>query len=324
MKTLEYLLLAMAVMMLGLASCVKDLDFDGEQTDPLLVVNGVQQVGQPARLSVEKSIFFLDAGTDFRVKDVAVDLYVNGTFKESLQVRDSIMCEIFYEINEYGEEIEVQEPIYAFNYCEGQYLLCEGDHLRFEVHSSEFETATIELNLPEAPTVLSFDMVGVDSVESGIKFSFMIDDPAGADYYNLKCINPNGSMYSFYSEDPVFVDPMGLGAEELVGESGYYGYGLYNVFTDTYFNGKPYTVYFEVFSGEYVSGEQFTIEVSRVDESLYQYKKTYDAYQESDPNGMIGMFSEPVQVYSNVENAVGVVCAQSKPVVKTIVLNKEK
>lgn len=308
MKTLKYLLLAMVVTMLGLASCVKDLDFDGEQTDPLLVVNGVQQVGQPARLCVEKSMFFLDSGTDFRVKDVAVDLYVNGTFKESLQVRDSI----------------IHEPLYAFNYCEGQYLLCEGDRLHFEVRSSEFETATIELTLPEAPTVLSFDMVGIDTVESGVKFSFMIDDPVGADFYNLKCINPNGYMYSFYSEDPVFVDPMGMGAEELVGESGFYGYGLYNVFTDTYFNGKTYTVYFEVFSGEYVPGEQFTIEVSRVDESLYQYKKTYDAYQESDPNGMIGMFSEPVQVYSNVENAVGVVCAQSKPVVKTIVLNKEK
>ena len=33
---------------------------------------------------------------------------------------------------------------------------------------------------------------------------------------------------------------------------------------------------------------------------------------------MIGMFTEPVQVYSNVKNAIGVVCAQSQPVTMVV------
>jgi hypothetical protein len=64
--------------------------------------------------------------------------------------------------------------------------------------------------------------------------------------------------------------------------------------------------------------EPFVVEMSRVEESLYKNKKTTEEYLENDPNGIIGMFAEPVQVYSNVENGVGIVSGQSKPVTMTI------
>lgn len=286
---------------LGMASCVKDIEFEGEKTDPLLVVNGVQQVGRPASLCIEKSVFFQDSQTDCRVKDLQVDLYVNGSFKESLQVRDSIDYD------------------YVFNYCEGQYVLCEGDRLQFEVRSSEFATATAEVTLPEAPSVLSFNVVNVNMLLGSVELEFTIDDPVGADYYNLAFYNPTEDQYSFYSDDPVFTDPMGMDADELIGESSdYYGDGIYNVFTDTYFDGGTYTVRFSFYFWDLEFTEPFAIEVSRVDEHLYRYKKTFDAYQESDMNSLLAMFTEPVQVYTNVENAIGVVCGQSRPVIMSI------
>ena len=181
---MKKILLVLTVLLCGMASCVKDVEFNGEQSDPLLVVNGVQQAGKTANLCIEKSWFFLDSRIDFRVKDVEVDLYVNGSFKESLQVRDSISD-------------------YIFTYCEGQYELCEGDKLRFEVRSSEFETAYAEVTLPESPTVISFDTVSVDYENGTINFAVEIDDPAGTDFYNLcfyNALDAEYSMYSFYSE----------------------------------------------------------------------------------------------------------------------------
>ena len=300
----------MAVALLGLASCVKDVEFDGEQTESLLVVNGLQQVGKPANLCIEKSLFFMDAQYDCRVKDLEVDLYVNGAFKESLQVRDSLVTDVYYEY-----------LAYAFNYCEGQYVLCAGDRLYFEVRSSEFATATAEVIMPDTPNVISFDTVSIDYEGSLAQFALVIDDPLGPDYYNLY---PSEAMNGFMSSDLGFSDYSDIGVDDFMGESTeYYGFGLVNVLRDTYFDGTTHTVLLQKWYWEDWEGAPFILEVSRVDEHLCRYKSSYDAYQQSDPESMLGMFSEPVQVYSNVTNAMGVVCAQSEPVVFIIDLTNE-
>jgi hypothetical protein len=317
------ILLAGAILMLGLFSCVKDIEFKGEQSEPMIVVNGVQQVGMPSRLCVEKSQFFMDIGNDYRLKDVSVELYVNGSFKESLQVRDSLIDEVYLVWNEEEQEEHEETRLdYAFNYCEGQYVLCAGDQVRYVVSCDGFDTATVELTMPEAPNVVSFDTVSVDSYNNVISFALVLDDPAGKDFYNLY---PHGALSGFTSSDPVFSELLSFNVEELVGENNdYYGYGYYNVFNDTYFNGKRYTVSMTKSVWGLENSEPFILEVSRADESLYRYKKTYESYQEIDPNGLIGMFTEPVQVYSNVQNGAGIVAAQSQPVVMVVDLRGEE
>jgi len=303
----------------ALASCTKEVDFTGTQSDPMLVVNGLQQVGQTARLHVEKSTFFLDDQPDCRVNNVQVDLYVNGVFKESLQVRDSLQMEQYYIWTEDGEILK-ERLLYAFNYCEGEYLLCEGDKLRFEVNATGFETATAEVTMPETPNVISFDTVRVEfenEYETNVRFALKLNDPAGTDYYNLY---PQDGMVGFTSSDPVFTDLTSVeDIEDIFGENDYYGYGQYNLFTDRFFDGSEYSVSMEVSIytyDEYESPfyEPFTLEVTRLDANLYQYIRSYNAYSNSDPGSLIGMFTEPVQVYSNVRNAIGVVGAQSRPV----------
>ena len=308
------------LMMVVMASCIKEVEFNGEQSEPLLVVNGLQQVGQPARLCVEKSVFFLKATNDFRVNDVHVDLYVNGAYKESLQVRDSVLTETYIDWNG-GNDTLLERVTYAFNYCEGQYVLCAGDRLRFEVSSSEFENvAEGEVTMPDAPNVIGFDTLRVEySAEMSqrtVYLSLTLDDPSGKDFYNL-C--PRDGLTGFYSGDPVFMDFSNFEFADLMGESSdYYGGGFYNVISDSYFDGKTYSVSMNVYSWGDDYYEPFTLEVSRVDEALYQYNRTYQAYANTDPESMIGMFTEPVQVYSNVKNAIGVVCAQSQPVTMVV------
>lgn len=317
-------LFILTIIILGLVGCTKEIDFTGTQSDPRLVVNGLQQVGQPACLHVEKSTFFLDDQPDCRVKDVHVDLYVNGIFEESLMVHDSIEMESYIMWSDTGE-IAVERLRYAYNYCQGDYLLCEGDELRFEVSSSEFDMAFAEVTMPEAPQVISFDTVGIDPENDygfNVHFALKLNDPSGSDYYNLF---PQGALTGFTSTDPVFTDLMGTeDIEDIFGGAEYYAWGPYNVINDRFFDGSEYTLSMEtLLYGEEVY-EPFVLEVSRVDDNFYQYYRSYRTYSSFDPESIIGMFTEPVQVYSNVKNAIGVVGAQSRGVTMTIDLGAQK
>lgn len=321
-------LLSIIMLMAGLTACEKEILYDDIAPEPLLVVNGLQHVGEPARLIVEKSSFVVTAETDFRVKDVHVDLYVNGTFKEALQVRDSLIMETYSIWSEDPENIQTEERLRcAFNYCEGTYILQEGDELRFEVSSSEFEeTAVAEIKMPYAPNVISFDTVRIEGSPDDyegkiIYFSLKIEDPTGKDFYNLY---PQEGLEGVSSSDPVFNDFMNIvDVDDLFGENVYYARGAYNLFNDSYFDGKQYSVSLNYHLYSYGFPEPFVLDVSRVDENFYQYKKSLNLYESTNNSELLSLFMEPTQVYSNVKNGVGVVGAQSQPVTLTIDLTEQ-
>lgn len=325
-NTMRYFkLLSIIALIAGLNACEKYIPYDDIAPNPLMVVNGIQQVGQPAKLIVEKSSFYLGGTRDLRVKDVTAALFVNGEFKESLHVIDSGVYQTYTDW-ETGDE--VSELQYAFTYCEGTYILCEGDQLRFEVSSPEFEeTAMAECSLPAVPNVISFDTLKVEHYAdnenlANYSFALTIDDPAGANYYNFY---PQQGLSAFTSSDPVFSDFMNvLDIEDMFGsESEYYGSGPYNVFNDQYFDGKQYSVEMKMsywIDGNYIY-EPFVVEVTCVDAGLYQYLKSYNTYSYVD-GGLLELVTEPVQVYSNVRNGVGLVCAQSAPITLSIDLTE--
>lgn len=306
--------------MIFLTGCEKHLLMTDIEPDPLMVVNGIQQVGQPACLVVEKSSFYLGAQKDLRVKDLTADLYVNGEFKESLQVMDSGLYQSYIDW-ETGEE--VLEQRYAFTCCQGTYLLQEGDRLRFELSAPEFEkTVEAECTLPFAPNVVSFDTVHVehDSGDESLvayTFALTLDDPVGPNYYSLY---PQGSLESFASSDPVFSDfAEVVDIEGLFGESDFIGSGPYNMFNDLYFDGKRYSLELKMYywlMSEDIE-EPFTVEVTCVDAGFYQYMKSYNSYDYVE-GGVLEYVTEPAQVYSNVKNGVGIVAGQSRPVTMSV------
>ena len=60
MKNSILYIIVVAFATLLLASCEKEIEFKGEQTDPKLVVNCVCTVGEPVVAQLSKSYFFLD------------------------------------------------------------------------------------------------------------------------------------------------------------------------------------------------------------------------------------------------------------------------
>lgn len=319
MKSLVKVFL-LIIVLAGVTACEKQILYSDLAPEPVLVVNGIQHVGQPAQLVVEKSSFYMGLDSVLSVREVKADLFVNGVFKESLHVVDTGYYDT-YEDWATGEL--VQKLRYSYTYCEGSYILCEGDVLRFEVSSPEFEdVAVAETTMPFAPNVIAFDTVRTERLDDygdmAFYFSLKIDDPEGKNYYN---IYPQGILDPFVSSDPVFTDFMEvIQIGELFEENEFYGRGPFNMFDDTYFDGREYAVSLNTSIWGVEPNNEFTLEVSCLDAPLYKYQRSYDTY-EFGQGGLLEYVTEPVQVYSNVENGVGVVAGQSQPVVMTININ---
>ena len=352
MKTNIKIMLSLAMAAL-MTSCIKEVEFTGEQTEPVLVVNGMQQVGKTPNLIIEKSHFFLSNATSTNVEGLEVKLFVNDEFVENLTVADSMLYaegEYYYETN------------YKFNYCHGDYIFKEGDKVRFEITSDEFDPASASLVMPGQPEVLGFDttrMEGIyydtyeecpecytdtdsegkpcrienngyydsethewidhfDTIYPGSLFYATL-------YFALQINDAAGSHYynikpteGFYNYYTRFYseDPVfsNLSLTSLT-DSDYQGNDSYNVFSDALFENQHYDLNFY---SEYVyfdnQARQFTVELSLISEDFYKYFQSYRSYNSNDLGIFTYLYAEPTQIYSNVEGGIGIVGAMGKPV----------
>ena len=62
-----------------LSSCEKEIEFNGKQTDPKLVVNSIVGTDEPVKAYISKSYFFLDYDENTQAPDdLVASLYING------------------------------------------------------------------------------------------------------------------------------------------------------------------------------------------------------------------------------------------------------
>ena len=84
------------------------------------------------------------------------------------------------------------------------------------------------------------------------------------------------------------------------------------LFSDILFNGETKQIEFTIFLGKIDEGEDvlssLKVELRNVSESYYYYYRSVDLHQMNEGNP----FAEPVQVYSNVENGLGIFTAYNE------------
>lgn len=214
---------------------------------------------------------------------------------------------------------------------ESDYFPKEGDSIELEAESDSFYVAKAVTKIPdktlfrvdEYSKIYSYndksalvnmgivDFTGSDSMAI-IKITIIPNNIKGTQYYRLR-VNSISSIYSsdeskendepigyyrsdiFYSDDLIFRD-------ESLKES-YGGYPAYfsNVFTNALFGRNEYTFTIQTrlrFSDE----KRVIVELQTISSSLYHYLKSTMRYRVSS----VDMYTEPVQIPSNVENGWGV------------------
>lgn len=302
-----------------LTSCETTIDFNGKDTDPLLVVNSIISPDSAIKVHVSESRFFLDDDSQFvNLNNATVKLLVNDVEYEQLK--------------------PVQNGYYL-----GTYVPKPGDRLKIIAFNSQFHevSAITEIATPnpvisvdtstvilEKTAFLSFtygqtipDTIGY-SINNQFKMNVNFNDPANVrNYYRIglkmKVWLSNGTTqtgkYYFNSDDVVFGNTSESGIFDNTGGN------YYHVFSDDLFDGKTYSlklssnfynyVYFNntppkagnLYEPVTVIRNELIVELQSISKSYYLYLKTRDA-----SSTFIDFFSEPIQIFSNIKGGIGI------------------
>jgi hypothetical protein len=315
-------------------SCERDVVFDGQITNPSVVVNSYITPDSVVSAYISLSRFFLKDSTEFHFVDNAeVNLWVNGILKEKLS--------------------PYQNGIYK-----GTYKPVITDQLKLTIDVPQMQQVTTTAAFPETPIILAIDTQKVFGNIRYISFGPGSNDTVAISRnykvnYKLS-IKDNGNQNNYYRllvrsvsftgiwnyntnkidtiEDirlPQYSnfdftdvvsgnikDPLADTGTSPVGELLSNPTNIFNVFSDEIFNGKTYTLkfstnettqhYFSIdglrysySSGNILKNKVYII-LESISKEYYQYLRTRSA------SSATNYFSEPVQVYTNIKGGIGI------------------
>ncbi|HET9570867.1 MAG TPA: DUF4249 domain-containing protein [Bacteroidales bacterium] len=306
-------------------SCETEIQFTGKVTEPVLVVNAVACADSIIHASVSLSRFFLDQEESLPdVTNATVALFVNGTFKENLQhVSKGNYCSHY--ISGQGDVIRlnVSAPDYESVWSETSIPSATSD---FQIDSTTAisDTSLIINQIYDGQygyigpgTPYHNDTIGI-TFDYTHSFEVRFSNPLHIEnYYRLVIYyNVVSNGYSSYSEYKNDVEDIvfGSGKNNLDGLFEETGYDPYNVFSDELIDGTMHTLKFKYKQNIIRYGNRtydssssnnyeriLSIDLQSISKEYYLYLKSLKALGLADP-----FMSEPVQVFTNVENGLGV------------------
>ena len=327
--------IAMILVVILMVSCAKEIEFNGEHSDPKLVINSLVEPGQPVGAAISKSFFFLDNDANtLAPDDLVATLYVNGNrIGEMTPHFDTI---ISYDIwNPNDPNLGHVRKVYTYDYCP-----VEGDIVMITASANGFEDT--EGQTSPLPNTIDFqynteiikwysqyehpyyDEPGVPEIDSvlgvwgTLELNIDITDsnPGKTDYFRL-VVDKNHKHYDgenwFYIscdyDDPIF--GVGVTENDIIDVSDF-DTRPEGVFTDVLFDGSSYRIKMEI--GFHCGlDEDFNPDFFRVPFRLEHLSKEYYNYLNTCNQGdeVMGFFAEPVQTYSNVMNGYGIVAGRT-------------
>lgn len=311
-----------------LASCEKEIEFQGEQTDSKLVINCLAEVGKPIKAYISKSYFFLDDnGNTEAPEDLTALLYVNETLVGELTPQTDTLWKPSYSWSS-------QYPYTLVKVYAHPYQPSEGDVIKITASAQGFDD--VEGTTSPLPASTSFQIKNIKLIDGEMwdYYNYDLEDtvwymygeaeltievtdpkPGQIDYFRIRVdgeqqynedYDPNYYYFSFWTEytDPIFggtsttdVDFIDYQIEEPNG-----------TFTDLLFDGRSYQIKLPMsFSISFVEDVEQgfyrpTLIMEHLTKEYYNYLRTNQ--QNSD---IEQFFAEPIQTYSNVDKGYGLV-----------------
>lgn len=325
MKRVLFLLIGLAL----LSSCEKEIEFNGEQSEPQLVINSLVEPGQPVKAFISKSYFFLDVPDTTAPEDLVATLYVNDN-------RIGEMMPFFDTIWEYHGMVSYHlVPGFYHDYCPQV-----GDVVKIKVSANGFEDAEgVTSALPQTidfqynvevtewhsnyvhPYYDSYGGYEEDSVLNvwgylNLIISLTDPNPGKTDCFRLVVDKrtrdndgENKFYYTFDYDDPVFGVSM---TENGFIDASDLDTRPEGVFTDFLFDGSSYRLktklYFECDVDEFFDPDFFRVPflLEHISKEYYNYLNTCDQGDVA-----LQIWAEPIQTYSNVTNGFGIVAGRT-------------
>lgn len=323
MKKIRLLILPLVLLFF---SCEVVLDYDkGNVIIDGVTVNALAVSDTVFTATISKSYPFyrLDAIVNsdefFRYEGAQFNQF-DDFFKDSAVVKDAFVELTVNDVYTYRMTYDPQTLAYS-----SSYIPQEGDKVVMSVQTKEFPEAKSDIHIPVSQKIKivswekvyspNYDRIVADDFydypgkDTVARITLRISDPANEkNFYMLKVRGgataslSDGTPYYYYndiftSSDIIFSD------QQLV--KGYRGWPAYfsNVFSDHFFNGQEYEFTVESRLRKFADGKNYVIvELQSINEEFYNYLKSTMLYRISDQDS----YSEPIIIYSNVEDGWGI------------------
>lgn len=310
-------------------SCIDEIKLKEDYTASKLVVNAfiTNESGILVKLYKNKPI---NSKYEPKLSTKAkIVLYENGIEKETLEPW------VIYDFNyDYNSDNQPQKADSTYMYYSKETIIKTGNTYKIVVECEGFETVSAETTVPEPVPVTAFDSLNIQKewygnqyTEYNYKLNFT-DPSKQINYYRLvvltshakksfftlgtdtiEYIDMNNYQQSAYisSTDPLLTNENKDANSYVFGELD----NRYGIFSDEMIDGKPYelnfTAHFQNYVGniiDYDAGELLIVKLvlQSLNTDMYYYLRSIDAQEYND----YMMFTEPVPIYSNVENGFGV------------------
>jgi len=308
------------------SSCEKVIEFNGEVTDPMVVVNSIVTPDLVVSAQVSLSRFFLSDSTTYSfVNNATVSLMVNGKQKENLKFSSKgTYVGTYKPLIGDSLRLNVQVPNENTVSC-GTSIKSQSNVLPIDtsrVYTGE-KTPLTDIILPSSDHQGGIDTIGMRygrTLKFILKFN---DNPILQNYYRLvvqtRTYTTSGynSDYSFSFDDIV----SGNAPKDAVGPPNSLVTNKFNIFTDDTFNGGQYSLAFSIQDDRavYFPGHYKAIPKKEVYINLQSISKSYYLYLHTRASIKINsFFAEPVQVFSNVDGGIGIMGSYTSNTVKIV------
>lgn len=319
------------LLMLVLISCTKTIDFEGDTPEQLLVMNSVLILDSVVKVHLSKSKFFLSNSSDFQnVGNAQVFLTLNdnpkvmlkylqdGVYESSakLKANDFVLITATAPNLKSVSSSEVVQPQITilsidttqakltdtdFGYNQGNLYNQYGDTIIGHFYSRELR---VKIKFQDNANVQNFYRLNAYKLST-----------YAANKYSLG--GQNIDNYSIKYDDVVFGNNSQDGATVDFGSGG----SNNNLFSDELINGKEYVLSIKttVQINEYLPGKEpvgenkqsaldLVVDFQQLSKGCYLYYKTVNASNPGD------FFAEPVQIYNNIKDGLGILGSYSHSV----------
>ena len=287
----KLILFLSAIPLLFFTNCTKQIEFDAQDIAPRIVVNSLFTNDSLWAANISRSVGVLESTSYTSINDADVSIFDgNGVQVTTLSSQGAGLYTSPTGAMPVADElytIEVSAPGYT------------------PVSATNRIPAAVQIN--SIDTVSSTNSDGQTILETTINFQ---DPPANANYYMVEVL-VKGTWISWEEDTVEFREPLEISCDDVNVETvnrfsfdGFDNTYLYLMLKDENFDGEDYALSFSVINYAELKDLQLFGEIRLVNtsEAYFNYLKSFNMYQRASGNP----FATPVQVYSNVENGMGI------------------
>lgn len=276
MKKLVYVL-----PFLSLLACEKEIDYEIPNPRNKVVIDARLEYGEPLEIYLSESVYSLSSEDPRYRDDFQAWLYTDeagSPFPFKVESNNLFSPPYVYRLN---------------------HPLIPGQNYRIVVQSDDLPKASAEERLLPLVEISNFNY---NREEKEFDFTFR-DDPSTEDYYMITVdeLDANSLFFSSLDLNLEFFE-----FNDFFGDSEFDGrqFGYRAFLSDANFNGAQRQVKLKI--EQETSAIFVELKLHHISKSYYRHELTKSAANNSD-----GFFSEPVQVFSNIQNGYGIMATST-------------